>query len=262
MRQHAAPTPRMAPRPPDPCFERMAGAGETVIECLRVLAKTGDNVVGEVLRGAGPFVEWEHFPRNDVYDPETHAQYYYHAHPPETRAMEEHGHFHLFLRPKGMPPGMRPARVPDLRVPAGDNEALCHLVAISMDRYGQPRRLFTTNRWVTGETWYAAEDAVAMLDRFVVEVARPNWIVNRWITAMVRLFRPTIARLLAERDRTLADWRAAHPGVNALEDRRLEIMSAAEIELDRQIAAVVAMIDAHGRCRDGGSARPRADRGG
>ena len=39
----------------------------------------------------------------DVYDAETHAQFFYHAHPAEQRRSGEHGHFHCFLRPRGMP---------------------------------------------------------------------------------------------------------------------------------------------------------------
>ena len=60
---------------------------------MAVLAKTGDNVVSEVLRGVETFYEWEHYPPDDVYDRETHAQFYYHAHPPGERSFAEHGHF-------------------------------------------------------------------------------------------------------------------------------------------------------------------------
>ncbi len=169
----------------------MLAAGEEILECYRVLRKTGDNVVGEVLRDQGKFYEWNHYPNGDVYDSETHAQYFYHAHPTELRG-GEHGHFHTFLRAKGMPPGTAP--VPndgDTEWPAGD-DALSHIVGIAMDSKGYPIGLFTANRWVTGETWYAARDVRAMLDRFVIDPARPSWPVNRWITAMLRLFRPQI----------------------------------------------------------------------
>ncbi|HSR70967.1 MAG TPA: hypothetical protein VLL72_01180, partial [Kiloniellales bacterium] len=81
----------------------MAEAGRAVVEAHRVLARTGDNVVGELLRDHDTFYEWDHYPPGDVYDRESHAQYYYHAHPPEQRFPGEHGHFHTFLRPKGMP---------------------------------------------------------------------------------------------------------------------------------------------------------------
>ena len=85
-------------------LESMAQAGQEIIEIHRILSKTGDNVVGEVLRGQGTFFEWDHYPPGDVYDHETHSQFYYHAHPSKQRFELEHGHFHTFLRPKGMPP--------------------------------------------------------------------------------------------------------------------------------------------------------------
>ncbi len=213
----------------------MEAAGDEILECCRVLARTGDNIVGEVLRDQGKFYEWNHYPDGDVFDHETHSQYYYHAHPQDLRG-GEHGHFHTFLRPKGMPPGSGPAPVPDLEPPADDNEALSHLIGISMDEFGVPLRLFTTNRWVTGEVWYAAADVCAMLDRFLIDHARPSWPVNRWIGAMIRLYRPQIAAMIAARDGAVAAWQDAYPDRNAFEDRELEITSVMEISVDEQIA--------------------------
>jgi hypothetical protein len=224
-------------------LERMSAAGQRILECYRVLRKTKDNIVGEILRDQGVFYEWQHYPKGDIFDHETHAQYYYHAHPVELRG-GEHGHFHTFLRPKGMPPGVRPAPLPDLAPPADDNAALSHLVAISMDRAGYPIRLFTTNRWVTGETWYDASSVIAMLDRFSIDHARPSWPVNIWITSMIRLFRPQIEELLRRRDAAIAAWRQKHPEANAYEDRHLEIASALDISVETRIAAIAAALEA------------------
>lgn len=218
-------------------LEPLADAAATVVDCHRILAKTGHNVVGEVLRGEGEFVEWSHYPADDAHDPESHCQFYYHAHAPDDRTIQEHGHFHLFVRPKGMPAGVVPA--PGQALPGGENDALSHVIAISMDRYGLPLRLFTTNRWVTGETWYRAEDVVRMLDEFRIEIARPNLIVSRWITAMATLYRREIAVLLHDRDAAVEEWRRTHADGDVLEDRRLEVTSMLEIALDahaRQIA--------------------------
>src|SRR3546814_8384282 len=119
-----------------------------------------DNLVGELLKNNGTFYEWDHYPPGDVYDHETHGQYYYHAHAADQRFDGEHGHFHTFVRPKGMPPGVRPAPLPGFAAPADPNDALSHLVAIAMTPGGLPFRLFTVNRWVTGEVWYRAEDVI------------------------------------------------------------------------------------------------------
>ena len=225
-------------------LEQMSEAGDQVLECFRVLAKSKSNVVAEVLSGQGEFYEWDHYPKGDVYDWETHGQYYYHAHPAGLRG-DEHGHFHTFLRPKGMPEGVRPADLPDYQPPPGDNDALSHLIAFSMDRAGFPVRLFTTNRWVTGEIWYAAADVSAMLDRFNMDLSYPSWPVNIWITAMTRLFRPEIEDLLHQRDRAVADWQAGKPGVNVYEDRDLEVTSVIEISVDDQIRRVREALTPH-----------------
>ena len=63
----------------------MAEAAREVVECHRVLAKTGDNLVGELLRGHENFFEWDHYPPGDVYDGESHGQYSYHARRPAPR---------------------------------------------------------------------------------------------------------------------------------------------------------------------------------
>ena len=219
-------------------LELMAQAGREAVEIFRVLAKTGDNVVGEILRGYDSFYEWDHYPKGDVYDRETHSQYYYHAHTPEQRFANEHGHFHTFLRPKGMPPGLTPADVPGRPKKSDPNDELSHLIAIAMTAAGFPLRLFSVNRWVTGETWYRAEDVCELLDYYEIGHARPSWPTNRWISAMIRLFRPQIVALLAARDRAVADWEGRHPGVDVFEDRDLEITSWTEVSVEDQVHAV------------------------
>jgi hypothetical protein len=214
-------------------LEAMLAAGEDILECARVLRKAGLNVVGEVLKGQGTFFQMKHYPEGDVFDRETHSQYYYHAHRPG-----EHGHFHTFLRQPGMPAGVKPVCHPSAsKWPSGE-EALAHLVAISMDRYGYPTGLFTTNRWVTAETWYAGSDVTAMLDRFAIDHAYPSWPTNRWLTAMVRLFHPQIVTLIEERDRRIGEWMEEHPDRDVFEDRDLEVLSEVVIDVEAQIESV------------------------
>jgi hypothetical protein len=222
-------------------LERMAAAGREVAACEAVLAKTGDTVVGEVLRGQ-PFFEWDHYPAGEVFDAETASLYYYHAHPAEERDPDEHGHFHAFLKPSDLSPDIRPLPVAGTAAGAGGQGALAHLVAIAMDADGRPYRLFTTNRWVTGESWHRAKDVIAMAERFAIGHARPSWPANRWITAMLLLFRPQIAWLLCERDRVLAQWAKAHRGRAATEERSLEILSSLPISVAGQAHAIEAAL--------------------
>ena len=210
---------------------RMSVAGVKVVDCIRDLHANGSNLAIEALRGSGDFTEWEHYPPNDVHDPKSHAQYYFHAHPPDDRDAPDYGHFHTFMRPKGMPAGIRPAVVKNFVPPADDSGALSHLIAISMTPSGLPVRLFTTNRWVTGETWYKAADVIAMLDRFVIDLDHPSPLLNQWLTAMFVLFKPQIKQLLIKRDHAIENWRAEHSDCDVFEDRRLEITSSTEVSL-------------------------------
>ena len=219
-------------------LEAMAAAAEEVVECMRVLAKTGDNIVGELLKTEDTFYEWDHYPTGDIFDPASHSQYYYHAH-----RLGEHGHFHTFLRPRGMPAKCKPVPLPDFEPPEDEDDALSHLIGISMDQHGLPIRLFATNRWLTGEVWYPADDVCAMLDNFDIDLAHPSWPVNRWICAMLRLFRPQIIELLHERDATMAERAEKEADVNVYEDREHEIVSVMDISVDEQIQAVSAALE-------------------
>lgn len=214
-------------------LERMLEAGREVAECHRVLAKGGLNVVGEVLKGQGQFLKLDHYPKGDVYDRDSHAQYYYHAH-----RDGEHGHFHCFLRARGMPEGLQPVTEAATRSwPKGDH-ALAHIVAISMDRKGFPLRMFTTNQWVTGETFYPAPAVERMIDRFVIDHANPSWPTNRWITAIMRLFRPQIAALVAARDIELADRARRFPDRDVYDDREFETITEIAIDPAAQVEQV------------------------
>jgi hypothetical protein len=234
--QAAAPAVRFASLA-RPRLEAMLDAGREAANCMRVLAKEGGNVVSELLRDAASFYEWDHYPKGDVYDRATHAQYYYHAHPEDERP-GEHGHFHTFLRPAGMPKGLKPLAIPGRAPSADPNAALSHLVAIGMDRFGRPVSLFTTNRWVTDETWYRAEDVIRMLDFFEIDLAHPSWPVNRWISAMIPLFRPQIEWLLKRRDEAVGAWKKKKPQGDVYEDRGLNVVSEMAIDVERQIAAI------------------------
>jgi len=223
-------------------LEAMAAAAEEVINCHRVLAKTGDNIVGELLRDIETFYEWDHYPEGDVYDGETHSQFYYHAHPEDERP-GEHGHFHTFLRPDGMPEGITPAKVPDYEPKEDPDDELSHLIAISMDKFGVPIRLFTVNRWVSADVWYDAEDVITFLDYFEMDLAQPSWPLNRWITGMVQLYHPQIAALIRARDAKVAEWQAAHPDKNVFTDHDLETTSLTAIAIDDHVQKITAALE-------------------
>jgi hypothetical protein len=234
----------------------VASAAAVIQECRSELAARGSNVVREITGRTGPGEDWRHYPAGDGYDPISHAQYFYHSHcAPNGPAREvgeqlgEYGHFHLFLRAEGMPDGTLPLLLPEAAIAnlptppqaapskRGMRDEVSHLIAIAVDPAGEPVRLFTTNRWVTGETWYRADDVIRMLDRFTLDTAEPVSVVNPWLVAIVRLYQPEIAMLLRKRDEAVMDPRRRRRRVDVFEDPKLEITSSLAIDLDQRLAA-------------------------
>ena len=225
-------------------LQSMLASGIELLRIQQDLASRRSNLVAELLRGQDEFFEQQHYPAGDVFDPDTGAQYYYHAHRNETR---EHGHFHIFQRPHLLPERFEPVRYvkpgvgrckPQEKIgehwPRGE-KALAHIVGVTMDNYGLPIRLFTVNRWVTDETWYSARDVIAMLDRFELRHSWPVPEVNRWINHLLRLYQPEIVELIHRRDAAVEVRGRANPRGDALEDRSLEVTGFTEISVERRV---------------------------
>jgi hypothetical protein len=227
----------------------MKAAAAIIGEIRAELAADDGGILALVAAGGKALAEWQHYPADDVYDGQSHAQYFYHVHPPAQRAPREHGHFHTFLRAEGMPSGVAPLVLPETAVadatPApphaplkrGKRDEVSHLAAIALSAHGEPIRLFTTNRWVTGETWYRADDVIRMLDCFRVDAVDGPALLNRWVSALMALFRPQVVHLLRLRDDAVMGWRRRRRA-NVFEDARLEVTSSLDIDLDAQLAVL------------------------
>lgn len=173
-------------------------------------AQSGRSLVHAALSGASPCVQGVHYPKNDVVDVVNGTRMYYHAHGSRRQPAQEHGHFHVFKHADG----------------AVD---FTHLVGISLNAMGEPIRLFTTNRWVTAERWRDADQVQADLDSFEIRTRGRLAPVARWVTAMVRVYRPQIAQLLRRRDALMLE-KSHRLGWDALwEDRRLDVVTQCPI---------------------------------
>jgi len=218
----------------------MKEGGDQVIDAHRTLKKGDLNVVGECLKDQGTFYELEHYPKGDVFDTESFAQYYYHAHREDR---QEHGHFHTFMRAGGMKSGVEPVPYDGDVVWQTGKDAVSHVISISMDNPGFPIGLFATNRWVTGESWYQSSDIVSMLDNWQIDHAYPNLAVNHWITGMLKLFRPQVVALLEHRDLVIDNRRIQYPDQDVFEDRTLEVTGEYDISVEDQYANVLEAIE-------------------
>ncbi len=226
-------------------LDEMYEAGQRVLACERELFEAGSNVVAELLGAGRDFYQWDHYPAGDVYCPGSHAQYYYHSHPPDVRGNhwgEEHGHFHTFLRQLGFPADVAKEAQPMPDPASPDTEPPAHLVAISMGFDGKAVRLFTTNRWVTGEAWCEAPIVARLLEHFHIGHHDPSPTVNAWINAMLVLFRPTIEALLHARDQVVARH-DPDAGTHVFNDKNLEVTSISDVDVGAQMKRVAAARD-------------------
>lgn len=205
-------------------FDEVAGVAETMVAIHQALANDGVSVLHELFRDSAeaPVEMWIHYPPDDCRDPDSGAMFYYHIHDPRDWARNEHGHFHLFVRPSSQ-------------------AAFSHAMAVSMTPHGLPSGLFTTNQWVTDETVRPAAALLQLMDeRWEIARARPSWLVVQWLKSLVTLVRPHAEVLLCRRDEAL-EWTAGRgPSVTALEDRTRHILSEMPLDLMAILGAVQA----------------------
>ena len=217
------------------------GAAGQLLECYAALAADAAHLLDGVVQGR-PLVQWEHYPADDVIDRETGYQYFYHCHAPASRTGgPEHGHFHVFARLDAGRHRLDERSEADflalLGAGARPRHALAHLLAVALTPKGVPSALFTVNQWVTGDRVLSARAAVRALAGFEMRSAGDP-LVNRWLAALIGLFRPQIGRLLAARDRRLLAAARARRREPLLEDRAIEVLSSVAIDVDRQLRAL------------------------
>lgn len=209
----------------------MRQAVERLMDVLEEFAEQGRPPMADLL-GDGPFLEWAHYPEDDLSDAGSGVVVFYHAHSQEDRAAAENGHFHCFVEASRVRSGARAIR----KEAAKTSRPLCHLVGLSIDRNGIPSEVFATNQWVTGERLYAARDVAPLLAQFsaIPEDAPP---ILRWVSAIVTLFEPQIEALLRTRDLHLGLDRPGARGRSG--DRTLDVVAARRIDIGRRIDAVM-----------------------
>lgn len=192
-------------------LEALRRAGDALIECYRDLAARDAHLAGELI-GDDAFEEERHYPADDLRDPVSGAQLYFHAH-----LGDELGHFHTHVRLPGA---------------TAKGDELVHLVGVSIDACGLPTRLFAPNCWATDDRWRPAGELRALLDRFTFDAAPRGPVACRALPALLRLFRPQIDALLDTRDAAVAR------DASVLDDRETRLLATVEVSIDAQIAEV------------------------
>ena len=125
-------------------------------------------------------------------------------------------------------------------------DAFSHLIAISMDDKGAPIKIFTTNRWVTGEDWAHSEDVCLMVDQFQFNRPHSSWMISKWLSSLLQFFYPQVIELIFERDLILLGDSRGRSLEEVREDKALETLSEKEISIDVQMEVLKAVIDKRG----------------
>jgi hypothetical protein len=211
-------------------------AAHTVIETITQMAQEQRPLMLRVV----PQDEvnfWKHYPPKDARDKFCRSRWYYHVHAAGSRDEDEHGHFHLFLHRTQLPEGLEPKVWPPQREDAKAH--VTHLVGLSIDKIGIPRAWFTVNRFVTNEFLFPADVMIDHLADFNVDHTAEDACVNRFVTAMVALYREEIAQLLRERDQRQAELVAEFGEEAAYEKAsKVEVLSQVPIDLDAKLGSL------------------------
>jgi hypothetical protein len=174
-------------------------------------AKSGRTLNEAALCGARDFIEWQHYPSNDLADKQSRYEFYYHAHSADEMPKGEHGHFHIIKR---------------------HAKSFHHLVGIALDQKGMPVRLFTTNQWVTGEEMADSNLIMQSVVEFQMNVRGRMAPVSKWIGALMQLFQLEIDRLILERDREITRLVAKFGNrEDVLNSREHHVLSECKIDL-------------------------------
>lgn len=194
----------------------------------------GRNLLHYTLQNLPQHESMQHYPKGDRIDHQTGSQYFYHCHREDLKS-GEHGHFHCFLRYKQIPIHIKPKALTDWDKYI--NNPMTHIIAIAMNRFGQPIRLFSVNRWVSSEIWYDAKYAPKLTSRFKMTLKEDAYwqILDQWVESMIHLFAPQIAWVYTQRDIAIKHHQQANPKTLVHDDKNIEELSSIEINLTQQI---------------------------
>ena len=189
-------------------------AAQEIVSVQTRYAKQGKSLCEAALYGSKQFVEWQHYPRNDLVDSDSGYEFYYHSHESEGMPNGEHGHFHLFKRSTNTP------------------EKFHHLIGIALNQQGLPVRIFTTNQWVTGESIVDAKAVIKALRGFDVVTKGRAGPIARWVSAFTKLFYLEMEKLIHQRDERINQLKVKVGNLpSVLQSKKHHVITECKIDL-------------------------------
>ena len=198
-------------------------AAQEIASIQTYYAKKGLTLSEVALCGSREFVEWQHYPNNDLVDVDSGYEFYYHSHSVDEMPEGEHGHFHLFKR---------------------TGTEFHHLIGIALNQTGLPVRLFTTNQWVTGETLVMAETVLVELQAFDMAIKGRMSPMARWISALTKLFYIDMEALVLQRDRMIHHLESDLGSLElALNQRSHHVLTEGRIDLMEHLSQHLLLVN-------------------
>ncbi len=202
----------------------------------KILTSCGKNILHYILQDQSHFLKNKHYPTGERIDFQNGGQYFYHCHR-ENYTTEEHGHFHCFLRRTAIPKYIKPFHYP--QKPSKESQQMTHLIAISINRIGQPIRLFTINHWLSHEVAYHSRYIANLTRRFKLDIQENLYWRNldKWIEGVIQIFLPQIIWLHQQKASQINLLTKNHENIFA--NRKIEELSSIPIDLVKQIEWII-----------------------
>ncbi len=158
------------------------------------------------------------YPETPLVLADSQLQVYYHTHQNNILHENEHGHFHIFYLSKDM----------------AQAEAV-HLVALSMDNFGQALSWFTVNKWVTSQACFDSDIFLTCIKRLSINAA--DSLLLRWLSTMILFYQHEVAELLDSSVDKLAKLVKTSPNdeISILDDKSIYFLNEKAIDLSRDL---------------------------
>jgi hypothetical protein len=192
---------------------------EKLVALIVEMAQMETNIILQLLNTEKPIIYEQQYPDKPIVLSNNQFSVYYHAHEKNLFSDDEHGHFHFFLTP--------------LQCEESHPQ---HLVALSIDHYGQPRAWFTVNQWVTAGANYDSYQFNAIMEK--VDTDEEGTLLQNWLMAMLLFYQQDIGQLMNTSRESLQAYenKLSGSGVPVLENRELYFLCETRIDLGYDLA--------------------------
>lgn len=192
---------------------------ERLIALIVEMARRETNIILQLLNPQEPIIYEQKYPDKPVMLANEHLCVYYHAHKNNLISDNEHGHFHFFLNSQPGPPS-HPR----------------HLVALSIDHYGQPRAWFTVNQWVTAGAIYDRHQFHAIMSK--ANIHEQGSLTQNWLLSMLLFYQHEIGQLMDTSQEVLQTYESTLSGSETpvCENRDIYFLRETCIDLSYDLA--------------------------